>query len=255
MSLFCFDVVFLQHKSFGDFKSFVKIIILGETFLENIQKNRELILSKINEIHKTSFFAKQKTPKLVAVSKKQEDYKIDDAIACGQRFFGENRVQEAFIRWEKRIATNKDIELRLIGPLQTNKVKQSLNLFNVIETIDREKLAIEIAKNLNKKTKTKSFYIQINTGNEQQKSGIDPLDADIFIKYCIKDLNLPIVGLMCIPPVNEEPSMHFFLLQKIANRNNLPELSMGMSSDYKDAIKFGATSVRIGSLLFGERRI
>ena len=138
---------------------------------------------------------------------------------------------------------------------QNSKVKQSLNLFNVIETIDRERIAVEIGKNLNEKTKTKSFYIQVNTGNEPQKSGIDPLDADMFINYCIKDLNLPIVGLMCIPPVNEEPSMHFFLLQKIANRNNLPELSMGMSSDYKDAIKFGATSVRIGSLLFGERRI
>ena len=107
---------------------------------------------------------------------------------------------------------------------------------------------------MNVNSKTKSFYIQVNTGNEPQKSGIDPLEADKFIKYCIEDLNLPIVGLMCIPPVNEEPSMHFLLLQKIANRNNLSELSMGMSGDYEDAIKFGATSVRIGSLLFGERK-
>ena len=223
--------------------------------MENIQKNHELILSKINDIHKSSFFSKQKLPKLVAVSKKQEDYKVDKALACGQKIFGENRVQEASNRWQKRIKIYINLELRLIGPLQTNKVKQALNLFDVIETIDRKKIAIEIAKNFHKKIKTKRFYIQVNTGNEPQKSGIDPMEVDAFIKYCIKDLNLPIVGLMCIPPINEESSMHFLLLQKIANRNNLSELSMGMSSDYEDAIKFGATSVRIGSLLFGERQV
>ena len=223
--------------------------------MENIKKNYELILTKISDIHKTSLFSKHKTPKLVAVSKKQDDYKIDKALACGQKIFGENRVQEAITRWQKRLDTNTDLELRLIGPLQTNKVKQSLKLFDVIETIDREKIAIEIAKNIHDKVKTKSFYIQVNTGNEPQKSGIDPLQADTFINYCIKDLNLPIVGLMCIPPIIEEPSMHFLLLQKIAYRNNLSELSMGMSGDYEDAIKFGATSVRIGSLLFGKRQV
>ena len=223
--------------------------------MENIKKNHEVILSKISEIHKASLFSRHKLPKLVAVSKKQEDHKIDEALACGQKIFGENRVQEAINRWQKRVEINMEIELRLIGPLQTNKVKQSLNLFDVIETIDREKIANEIAKNFHEKTKTKSFYIQVNTGNEPQKSGISPLEVDTFIKYCIKDLNLPIVGLMCIPPISEEPSMHFLLLQKIANRNNLSELSMGMSSDYEDAIKFGATSVRIGSLLFGERQV
>jgi len=222
--------------------------------LENIKKNRALILSKINNIHKTSFFSKSNVPKLVAVSKKQDDYKIDLSIASGQRIFGENRVQEAIDRWTNRIEIHKDLELRLIGQLQTNKVKQSLNLFHIIETIDREKLAIEIAKNFNVNSKTKNFYIQVNTGSEPQKSGIDPLQVDSFIKYCIEDLNLPIIGLMCIPPKNEEPSMHFLLLQNIAKRNNLPELSMGMSNDYEDAIKFGATSVRIGSLLFGERK-
>jgi pyridoxal phosphate enzyme (YggS family) len=223
--------------------------------LENIKKNYELILTKINNIHKASLFSKHITPKLVAVSKKQDNYKIDAALACGQKIFGENRVQEAINRWQKRLDTNIELELRLIGPLQTNKVKQSLKFFDVIETIDREKIAIEIAKNFHDKVKTKSFYIQVNTGNETQKSGIDPLQADRFINYCIKDLNLPIVGLMCIPPIFEEPSMHFLLLQKIAYRNNLSELSMGMSSDYEDAIKFGATSVRIGSLLFGERQV
>ena len=223
--------------------------------MENIKKNYELILTKINDIHKSSSFSKQKLPKLVAVSKKQEDYRVDMILACGQKIFGENRVQEAISRWKKRLETNIDLELRLIGPLQTNKVKQSLNFFNIIETIDREKIAIEISKNFNNKVKTKSFYIQVNTGNEPQKSGIDPLQADAFISYCIKDLNLPITGLMCIPPIHEEPSMHFLLLQKIAFRNNLSELSMGMSSDYEDAIKFGATSIRIGSLLFGKRKV
>ena len=223
--------------------------------MENIKENRDLLLSKIKRVHKSSFYSINKIPKLVAVSKKQDDYKIDEAIECGHKFFGENRVQEAFLRWNERIKIYKDLELRLIGPLQTNKVKQSLDLFDVIETIDREKLAKEVAKNFNNNAKTRSFYIQINTGNEPQKSGLDPLQADTFINYCIKDLNLPIVGLMCIPPIIEEPSMHFLLLQKIAYRNNLSELSMGMSSDYEDAIKFGATSVRIGSLLFGERQV
>ena len=222
--------------------------------MEDIKKNIEFLSSNIRKLHKKSFFSENKVPKLVAVSKKQDDHKIDQAIACGHKFFGENRVQEAINRWQNRLDIYKDLELRLIGPLQTNKVKQALNLFDVIETIDREKIAIEIAKNLNEKTKTKSFYIQVNTGNEPQKSGVDPLETDTFINYCIKDLKLNIVGLMCIPPISEEPSMHFLFLKKIANRNNLPELSMGMSSDYEDAIKFGATSVRIGSLLFGDRQ-
>ena len=223
--------------------------------MENIQKNLKSILAKINLVHKTSLFSKHKIPRLVAVSKKQEDYKVDKALACGQKIFGENRVQEATNRWKKRLEIYKDLELRLIGPLQTNKVKQSLDLFDVVETVDREKIAAEIAKKFHNKTKTKRFYIQVNTGNEPQKSGINPLDADAFIKYCINDLTLPIVGLMCIPPISEEPSMHFLLLQKIAHRNDLTELSMGMSSDFEDAIKFGATSVRIGSLLFGERQV
>ena len=221
----------------------------------NIKKNRDILLSKIEQTHKSSFYSKFKVPNLVAVSKKQDDYKIDEAINCGQKIFGENRVQEAFLRWRERIKINKELELRLIGPLQTNKVKQTLDLFDVVETIDREKLANEIGKNFHSNVKTKRFYIQVNTGNELQKSGLNPLHADSFIKYCIIDLKLPIVGLMCIPPLNEEASVHFSLLKKIASRNNLPELSMGMSNDYEDAIKFGATSVRVGSLFFGERKV
>ena len=221
--------------------------------MENIEDNRKIIIKNIKTIQKNSNFSSLPYPKLIAVSKKQEEYKIDIAIKSGQKFFGENRVQEAQQRWQKRIEIYKDIELRLIGPLQTNKVKQALNLFDIIETIDREKLAKEISKNFNNMSKTKNFYIQVNTGSETQKSGLNPSEVDAFVKYCSLDLKLPIVGLMCIPPQYEEPSMHFALLKKIADRNNLLELSMGMSNDYEEAIKFGATSVRIGSLFFGAR--
>ena len=223
--------------------------------MENIQKNRELILRDIKKAHKNSIFVKTNLTKLVAVSKKQVEYKIFQAIESGQKVYGENRVQEAQKRWERILETHKDIELRLIGPLQTNKVKQALKLFNIIETIDRENLAREIAKYFGHETKTKSFYIQVNTGSETQKSGVIPTDVDKFIEYCIKDLKLPIIGLMCIPPQDEEPAMHFAFLKKIADRNNLTELSMGMSNDYEEAIKFGATSVRIGSLFFGAREV
>jgi pyridoxal phosphate enzyme (YggS family) len=222
--------------------------------MENVQKNRDLIINKIKDVHKNSSFNTSETPTLIAVSKKQEEYKINDALLCGQKFFGENRVQEAMQRWESRLKIHNDLELRLIGPLQTNKVKQALKLFDVIETLDREKLAKEIKSNINDKTKTKSFYIQINTGDETQKSGINVLEADNFINYCKNDLALPISGLMSIPPANEEPAMHFSLLKKIAYRNNLQKLSMGMSNDFEEAIKFGATSLRIGSMFFGERQ-
>ena len=221
----------------------------------DIELNKKIILTKIKQAHKKSNFSLLPIPKLVAVSKQQEDYKIDDSLASGQTIFGENRVQEAQQRWERRLEIYKDIKLRLIGPLQTNKIKQALNLFDIIETIDREKLAKEIAKNFNNSLKTKSFYIQVNTGSEPQKSGLIPSEVDSFVNYCINDLKLPINGLMCIPPQDEEPSMHFAFLRKIAKRNNLTELSMGMSNDFEEAIKFGATSVRIGSLFFGAREI
>ena len=219
-----------------------------------IEENINIILEEIEGVHKNSYFSKSEVPKLVAVSKKQNENKVIEALNAGQTCFGENRVQEAEQRWSKKLQTFKNLELRLIGPLQTNKVKQALNLFDIIETVDREKLAKEIADKHNDAVKTKQFYIQVNTGSETQKSGIEPLQSDNFINYCKHDLKLPIVGLMCIPPLNEEPSMHFALLKKIAKKNNLKELSMGMSSDYKEAIKFGATSVRIGSLIFGERK-
>ena len=218
-----------------------------------IKENIDLIISTIVDIHKNSNFANRPLPKLVAVSKKQNEDKVIEALEAGHKYFGENRVQEAQQRWALKIQQYKNLEIRLIGPLQTNKVKQALELFDVIETIDREKLAKEIAKNFKEGVKTNKFYIQINTGSEIQKSGIEPLQSDSFIKYCKEDLGLPVVGLMCIPPINEEPAMHFALLKKIAERNNLKELSMGMSNDFKEAIKFGATSVRVGSAIFGNR--
>ena len=221
--------------------------------MESIEDKRKIILKVIQQVHKNSNFASLPYPQLVAVSKKQEEEKIELAIRSGQKIFGENRVQEAQQRWQKRLEIYNDIELRLIGPLQTNKVKQALKLFNIIETIDREKLAKEIAKNFGYKSKTKSFYIQVNTGSEKQKSGLLPKEIDPFFEYCTKDLKLPIIGLMCIPPQNEDPAMHFAFLKKIADRNSLFKLSMGMSNDFKEAIKFGATSVRIGSLFFGAR--
>ena len=248
----------MQHnKNFKLFNILVKIKIYGETILENenIENNRNTILDTIKITHQNSNFSSFPYPELVAVSKKQEEPKIELAIKSGQKIFGENRVQEAQQRWQKRIEIYNDIELRLIGPLQTNKVKQALKLFNIIETIDREKLAKEIAKNFSYKSKTKSFYIQVNTGSETQKSGLLPTEIDSFFEYCTKDLKLPIIGLMCIPPQHEESAMHFSFLKKIADRNSLFKLSMGMSNDFEEAIKFGATSVRIGSLFFGAREL
>ncbi|MDA9148274.1 YggS family pyridoxal phosphate-dependent enzyme [Alphaproteobacteria bacterium] len=221
--------------------------------MHNIKENIDIIKAAIYETHKNSNFSALPVPKLIAVSKKQNEEKVIEALEAGQTYFGENRVQEAQQRWPSKIQQYKNLQIRLIGPLQTNKVKEALNLFDIIETIDREKLAKEIAKKFNNSVKTKSFYIQINTGSETQKSGIEPRQSDNFIRYCIEELKLPVVGLMCIPPLHEEASMHFALLRKIADKNNLNELSMGMSNDFKEAIKFGATSVRVGSSVFGSR--
>ena len=221
--------------------------------MSEVKSNLETVLNEITNAHEKSHFRKFPIPKLVAVSKKQQDNKVLEALKMGQRYFGENRVQEAQERWSEKLKTFKNLELRLIGSLQTNKVKEALELFDIIETIDREKLAKEVSGKFNEDVKTKKFYIQVNTGSELQKSGIEPLQSDSFIKYCKEDLRLPVVGLMCIPPLNEEPAMHFALLKKIADRNNLNELSMGMSNDFKEAIKFGATSVRVGSAIFGNR--
>lgn len=191
---------------------------------------------------------------LVAVSKQQADDKIDAMLATGQRVFGENRVQEAQARWESRRA-NPDLgglELRLIGPLQSNKAREAITLFDVIETVDREKLARVLAEELKAADRTVRLYVQVNTGEEPQKAGIAPAEADGFIALC-RELGLTIEGLMCIPPEAEPAGPHFALLRKIAHRNGLSKLSMGMSADYETAVRFGATSVRVGSALFGGR--
>jgi len=190
---------------------------------------------------------------LCAVSKTFPAEAIAPVIDIGQKIFGENRVQEAEGKWPALKAGNTDIELHLIGPLQTNKARNAVALFDVIQTLDRPKLAQSLAKEMDKAARRVPCYIQINTGEEPQKAGISPRDADAFVKACRDDYELDIAGLMCIPPQNEEASPHFALLADIAARNGLAGLSMGMSADYPLAIEFGATIVRVGSAIFGPR--
>ncbi len=190
---------------------------------------------------------------LVAVSKVQPDERIDAMLAAGQRIFGENRVQEAEGRWAHRRAAYPDLELRLIGPLQSNKAKEAVALFDVIETLDREKLAGALAEACAKVGRAPRLYCQVNTGEEEQKAGVAPADADAFIASMRRDYGFAIEGLMCIPPADEPAGPHFALLAKIAARNGVAKLSMGMSADYEIAVMFGATSVRVGSALFGAR--
>lgn len=190
---------------------------------------------------------------LVAVSKSQPDERTAAMLATGQRVFGENRVQEAETHWQQRRASGLDLELRLIGPLQTNKVKEAVALFDVIETLDREKLAAALADACAKAGRQPRLYCQVNTGEEEQKAGIAPLEADAFIAGVQKTYGFAIEGLMCIPPAEEPAGPHFALLAKIAARNGIAKLSMGMSADYETAVMFGATSVRVGSALFGSR--
>lgn len=186
-------------------------------------------------------------------SKQQEGARLESLILAGHRLFGENRVQEAASKWPHLKSRFPDIELRLIGPLQTNKTAAALALFDVIETLDRPSLAESFAKELARSSRRPAFYIQVNTGDEPQKSGISPASADEFIRLSRDQYGLDVRGLMCIPPATEQASPHFALLAQIAKRNNIKELSMGMSSDYKLAIQMGATTVRIGSALFGAR--
>ena len=187
---------------------------------------------------------------LVAVSKQQPWERIAPVLAAGQTVFGENRVQEAQERWAER---REGVELHLIGPLQTNKAREAIALFDVIETVDRPKLARVLAQDIQKAGRAPRLYIQVNTGEEPQKAGVTPAEADAFIASCRGEYGLSIEGLMCIPPEAEPPGSHFALLSKIAARNGLFKLSMGMSADFETAVRFGATSVRVGSALFGGR--
>lgn len=191
--------------------------------------------------------------RLIAVSKTHPVEAVRAALAAGCRLFGENRVQEAEAKYPALKAEFPDLELHLIGPLQTNKVKKAVALFDAIQTVDRPSLAEALAKELAKTPKRLALYVEVNTGEEPQKAGVAPGEADAFIRLCRDELKLPIVGLMCIPPVDEEPAPHFALLKKIAERNGLSRLSMGMSADFPIAIQFGATEVRVGTAIFGER--
>ncbi|MEO2038102.1 MAG: YggS family pyridoxal phosphate-dependent enzyme, partial [Martelella sp.] len=190
---------------------------------------------------------------LVAVSKTHDADAIRPAIEAGQRVFGENRVQEAQKKWPTLKEETPDIELHLIGPLQSNKAEDAVKLFDVIETVDREKIARALAKEIAKQGRAPRLYVQVNTGNEPQKAGIDPRETEAFLALCRDELGLTVEGLMCIPPAGENPGPHFALLHDLATENSVPKLSMGMSGDYEVAIAFGATSVRVGSAIFGER--
>lgn len=190
---------------------------------------------------------------LVAVGKVQPVEKVEAALAEGQRIFGENRVQEAQGKWPELKARYPDVTLHLIGPLQTNKAADAIALFDVIETVDRPKLARVLAAEMKKQDRVLECFVQVNTGEEDQKAGVLPGDADAFIETCRDEHGLNIVGLMCIPPADDEPALHFALLREIARRHGLEKLSMGMSGDYEVAIEFGATHVRVGTAIFGNR--
>jgi hypothetical protein len=190
---------------------------------------------------------------LVAVSKTHGPERVREVLAAGHRVFGENRVQEAQEKFPALKVDYPDLELHLIGPLQTNKARDAVALFDVIQSVDRERLAGVLAKEMERAGKQLTCFIQVNTGEEEQKAGILPADLDAFVASCRDVHKLPVVGLMCIPPVNEEPALHFALLYKMAERNGLTKVSMGMSADYETAVRLGATHVRVGSALFGAR--
>ena len=195
----------------------------------------------------------QKIAKIVAISKNHPKESVIEALKYGVRIFGENRVQEAKTKFVELFKQYPNLELHFTGTLQTNKVKSALQIFQVFQTIDRERLANEFQKFPNL-TKDKKFLIQVNTGKESSKSGVMPNETKDFIRYCVNELKLNIIGLMCMPPIAESPKLHFALLQKIAIENNINQLSMGMSNDYVEAVMLNATYIRLGTILFGERK-
>ena len=211
---------------------------------ENLARIRASIASPLDVKHDV---------KIVAVSKQQPDERIDAALDAGQRVFGENRVGEAVARWRERRGAYPDLRLHLIGALQTNKVADAVGLFDVIEVVDREKLAAALAREMQKQARPLPCLVQVNTGDEAQKSGVSPLEAVAFARRCQHQYGLNVEGFMCIPPIDETPAMHFALLAKLAAEADLSVLSMGMSGDYLEAIRFGATEVRIGAGIFGAR--
>ncbi|NVK33564.1 MAG: YggS family pyridoxal phosphate-dependent enzyme [Rhodobacteraceae bacterium] len=221
---------------------------MSETATDRLNQVRDDISAALREHGRG-----QTDADLVAVSKTFPVEDIRPVLDAGQRIFGENRVQEAMAKWPLLREDYQDIELHLIGPLQSNKSKEAVATFDVIHTIDREKIAKALKSEMDKQDRQLPCFIQVNTGDEPQKAGIAATEVDAFLSFCREDVGLDIIGLMCIPPVDEAPGPHFALLEKIAKRNGLEKLSMGMSSDYETAISFGATHVRVGSAIFGHR--
>jgi len=191
--------------------------------------------------------------RLIAVSKGHEENRIRPVLESGHRLFGENRVQEAKAKWTPLRVEFRDLELHLIGPLQTNKVREALALFDCIHSLDRARLAEALKAEMEKMGRRIPLFVEVNTGEEAQKAGIAPKDTVAFVTHCRDEMGLPVTGLMCIPPLDEEPAMHFALLRELARDCGLSALSMGMSDDYETAIRFGATHIRVGTAIFGER--
>jgi len=216
-----------------------------------IAENLADILARIEAARKAAVKPAAAT-RLVAVSKTVPESGVREALAAGQRLFGENRVQEAQAKFPQLKAEFPDLELHVIGPLQTNKVKEAVALFDAIQTLDRAKLADALAAERDKTGRCPKLFLQVNTGEEEQKAGVFPREAAALIEYARK-LELPLDGLMCIPPVDDDAAPHFALLAKIARDNGLENLSMGMSGDFELAVRFGATHVRVGTAIFGAR--
>jgi pyridoxal phosphate enzyme (YggS family) len=214
--------------------------------------NLAAILARIDAARKKAVQPAPSTT-LIAVTKTHDVDAIRPVLDAGHRVFGENRVQEAMGKWPALRAAYPGIELHLIGPLQSNKTREAVALFDVIETIDRDKIAAALAGEMEKQGRSPELYAQVNTGSEPQKAGIDPREAVSFVRRCRETHGLVIAGLMCIPPIDENPGPHFALLEKLALEAGVAKLSMGMSADYETAIAFGATSVRVGSAIFGTR--
>ena len=212
---------------------------------KNIKEIIEIV-QKLNLKHKN-------LTELIAVSKNFGEESIIHAIKSGITNFGENRIQECLVKYNKILNIYPNIKLHMVGPLQTNKLKKALELFDTIHTIDREKLVKHISKNISLKTKKKNFFIQVNIGLETQKFGITPNETHEFVNWCKNDYNLNVIGLMCIPPMNFPAEEYFVKIKELALTCNLQKLSMGMSNDYKIAIKCGATHIRLGTAIFGER--
>ena len=222
--------------------------------MSDVVKNYRGIISQINKLHK-EYSQTSKNPKLIAVSKTFPEEVIKKVIEDGHKIFGENKVQEAFSKWKSLKNKYNNLELHLIGPLQSNKVKIALEIFDVIQTIDREKIVLKIKNLLNSEyhARTYKFFIQVNIGNEEQKSGVKISDLSDFIEWTVKDQKLKVDGLMCIPPYDEDPSLYFNLLRQLCDNHNLQHASMGMTNDFEKAVKFGATYLRVGSGIFGKR--